>query len=106
MDSITLTRQVVVCSVPDKYPFLPAGENRELLEKSEHYFRTFVHVTRDGMDMSEIPRQCLEEITEEPSMKRKYEIALDKVAYVRDAVTNKRCKAMSRIQEVCTSTYI
>jgi hypothetical protein len=41
----------------------------------------------------------------EPSLKRKYEVALDKVTYVRDAVTNKRCKAMSRIKEVCTSTY-
>ena len=54
----------------------------------------------------DIPCQCLEEITEEPSMKRKYEIAVDKVAYVRDAVTNKQCKAMSQIQEVCASKYV
>jgi hypothetical protein len=58
------------------------------------------------MDMSNIPRQCLEEITEEPSMKQKYEIALDKVAYIRDAVTKKRCKAISQIQEVCASKYV
>ena len=57
------------------------------------------------MDMSGIPRQCLMEMNGEPSLKRKFEVALDKVAYVRDAVTNKRCKAMSQIKEVCTSTY-
>jgi hypothetical protein len=95
----------IIVLIADKYPFLPPGENRELLEKAEHYFRTFIHVTRDGMDMSGIPRQCLTEINGEHSLKRKYEVALDKVAYVRDAVTNKRCKAMSRIKEVCTSTY-
>jgi hypothetical protein len=100
----TLLPQILIVLIADKYPFLPPGENRELLEKAEHYFRTFIHVTRDGMDMSGIPRECLTEIND-PSLKRKYEVALDKVAYVRDAVTNKRCKAMSRIKEVCTSTY-
>jgi hypothetical protein len=63
-------------------------------------------VTRDYMALSGIPRECLVEITKESSVKWKYEIAFDKVAYVRDAVTSKRCKAMACVKKICVGMYL
>jgi hypothetical protein len=102
---VSHVHQIFTC-IPEKYPYLPAGENRELLAKADDFFRTFVHVTRDYMALSGIPWECLVEITKESSVKQKYEIAFDKVAYIRDAVTSKRCKAMACVKEICEGKYL
>jgi hypothetical protein len=58
------------------------------------------------MELSRIPHKCLVEIEKEPCVKCKYEIAFNKVSYVRDAMTSKRCKAMARVKEICEGRYL
>lgn len=83
-----------------KFPHLPPGQKKELQQKAEQYFRCFVHTTRDAMLVSGIPKQCLLAVHEKKHS-RKYEIAYDMCAYIREQVTQKRSAMMTRIVQIC-----